>query len=61
MSRLGTVSGTARSLVRGCRTVGLKSGRIADILPPMRHRSPNIEFATSVIRRLRFCISRVSH
>ncbi len=29
--------------------------------PPMYHRSPNIEFATSVIRRLRFCISRVSH
>jgi hypothetical protein len=36
-------------------------GRIADILRPMRHRSPNIEFATSVIRRLRFCIARVSH
>ena len=28
---------------------------------PMHHRSPNIEFATSVVRRLRFCISRVSH
>jgi len=27
----------------------------------MHHRSPNIEFATSVIRRLRFSISRVSH
>jgi len=27
----------------------------------MHHRSPNIVFATSVIRRLRFCISRVSH
>jgi len=27
----------------------------------MRHRSPNLEFATSVIRRLRFSISRVSH
>jgi len=27
----------------------------------MHHRSPNIAFATSVIRRLRFCISRVSH
>jgi len=27
----------------------------------MYHRSPNIEFATSVIRLLRFSISRVSH
>jgi len=27
----------------------------------MHRRSPNIEFATSVIRRLRFSISRVSH
>jgi len=27
----------------------------------MHHRSPNIEFLTSVIRRLRFSISRVSH
>jgi hypothetical protein len=27
----------------------------------MHHRSPNIAFATSVIRRLRFSISRVSH
>jgi hypothetical protein len=25
------------------------------------HRSPNIDFVTSVVRRLRFCISRVSH
>ena len=28
---------------------------------PMHHRSPNIDFVTSVVRRLRFCISRVSH
>jgi len=27
----------------------------------MHHRNPNIDFATSVVRRLRFCISRVSH
>jgi len=27
----------------------------------MHHRSPNIEFVTSVVRRLRFSISRVSH
>jgi hypothetical protein len=25
------------------------------------HRSPDIDFVTSVVRRLRFCISRVSH
>jgi hypothetical protein len=27
----------------------------------MHHRSPDLLFATSVIRRLRFSISRVSH
>jgi len=27
----------------------------------MHHRSPNVDFITSVVRRLRFCISRVSH
>jgi hypothetical protein len=27
----------------------------------MHHRSPDITFTASVIRRLRHCISRVSH
>ncbi len=27
----------------------------------MQHSSPNIDSATSVVRRLRLCISRVSH
>jgi hypothetical protein len=27
----------------------------------MHHRNPNIDFVTSVVRRLRYCISRVSH